>query len=76
MKFRYFEKDGDIKGAFGKLVRGMAAFERELKRSGEGFMWDDHLGYIVSDPIHLGSALDARVRIKLRHLSTVSFCAD
>ena len=34
-------------------------------------MWDDHLGYIVSDPIYLGTALDVRVRVKLHHLSTV-----
>ena len=56
---------------FDKLIRGIAAFERELKRSGEEFMWDDHLGYIVSDPIDLGTALDVRARIKLHHLHKV-----
>lgn len=60
-----------MQGVFDKLIRGIAAFERELKKSGEEFMWDDHLGYIVSDPIYLGTALDVRVRVKLHHLSTV-----
>lgn len=72
VQFRCFDKGGNLQGVFNKLVRGMAAFERELKKSGEEFMWDDHLGYIVSDPVHLGTALDVRVRVKLHHLSTVS----
>ena len=72
VQFRCFDKGGNLQGVFNKLVRGMAAFERELKKSGEEFMWDDHLGYLVSDPIHLGNALDVRVRVKLHHLSTVS----
>lgn len=72
VQFRCFDKGGNLQAVFNKLVRGMAAFERELKKSGEEFMWDDHLGYIVSDPIHLGTALDVRVRVKLHHLSTVS----
>jgi len=70
VQFRCFDKGGNLQGVFNKLVRGMAAFERELKKSGEEFMWDDHLGYIVSDPIHLGTALDVRVRVRLHHLST------
>ncbi|XP_078376997.1 creatine kinase M-type-like isoform X2 [Oculina patagonica] len=70
VQFRCFDKGGNLQGVFDKLVRGMAAFERELKKSGEEFMWDDHLGYIVSDPIYLGTALDVRVRVKLHHLST------
>ena len=72
LQFRCFDKGGNLQGVFDKLVRGMTAFERELKKSGEEFMWDDHLGYIVSDPIHLGTALDVRVRVKLHRLSTVS----
>ena len=71
MQFRCFDKGGNVQGVFDKLIRGIAAFERELKKSGEEFMWDDHLGYIVSDPIYLGTALDVRVRVKLHHLSTV-----
>ncbi|XP_015752195.1 PREDICTED: creatine kinase S-type, mitochondrial-like isoform X1 [Acropora digitifera] len=70
LQFRCFHKGGNVQAAFDKLIRGIAAFERELKRSGEEFMWDDHLGYIVSDPIHLGTALDVRVRVKLHHLAS------
>ncbi|PFX33857.1 creatine kinase B-type-like isoform X1 [Stylophora pistillata] len=72
LQFRCFDKGGNLQAVFDKLIRGMAAFERELKKSGEEFIWDDHLGYIVSDPIHLGTALDVRVRVKLHHLSTDS----
>lgn len=72
VQFRCFDKGGNLQNVFDKLVRGMAAFERELKKSGEEFIWDDHLGYIVSDPIYLGTALEVRVRVKLHHLSTVS----
>lgn len=71
VQFRCFDKGGNVQAVLDKLVRGIAAFERELKRSGEEFMWDDHLGYIVSDPIHLGTALDVKVRVKLHHLSSV-----
>ena len=72
LQFRCFDIGGNLQAVFDKLVRGLAAFERELKKSGEEFIWDDHLGYIVSDPIHLGTALEVRVRVKLHHLSTVS----
>lgn len=71
VQFRCFDKGGNVQAVFDKLIRGIAAFERELKRSGEEFMWDDHLGYIVSDPIHLGTALDVKARVKLHHLSSV-----
>lgn len=72
LQFRCFDIGGNLQAVFDKLVRGLAAFERELKKSGEEFIWDDHLGYIVSDPIHLGTALEVRVRVKLHHLSTDS----
>ena len=72
LQFRCFDIGGNLQAVFDKLVRGLAAFERELKKSGEEFIWDDHLGYIVSDPIHLGTALEVRVCVKLHHLSTVS----
>jgi len=47
--------------------------EEELNGNGEEFVWSNHLGYVVSDPINLGTALNVSVRVKLRRLSVVSF---
>lgn len=65
-------KDVNPVVTFRKLYRGLAMLEDELRRNGEEFVWNDHLGYIVSDPINLGTALDVSVKVRLRHLSMVS----
>lgn len=65
-------KESHLLAVFKKLYRGLALIEEELRRNGEEFIWSDHLGYIVSDPVNLGTALDVSVKVKLRRLSMVS----
>lgn len=69
-------KEAHLIPTFKKLYRGLALLENELKRNGEEFVWNDHLGYIVSDPVNLGTGLDIRVRVKLRRLCVVSYKLD
>ena len=59
---------GDLESVFGKYSNGMTSLERELERDGERFSLDKRLGYIVSDPKHLGTALKVTVRVRLPHL--------
>ena len=61
----------DLKAAFDKFSRGMASVERELNTLGESFVWHDRLGYIVSDPVHLGTALEVIVRVEVVRLMDV-----
>ena len=45
--------------------------EKSIKTGGYGFMWNEHLGYILTCPSNLGTGLRAGVHVKLPHLSKV-----
>ena len=40
-----------------------------MKKDGAEFMWNKHLGYILTCPSNLGTGLRAGVHIKIPHLS-------
>lgn len=42
-----------------------------MKKKGQEFMWNEHLGYILTCPSNLGTGLRAGVHIKLPLLSKV-----
>ena len=54
----------DIKEVFSRLCRAAAAIENIAQ-----FSFDEHLGYIMSCPTNLGTALRASVHIKLPRLA-------
>ena len=42
--------------------------ESLIKEQGHGFMWNEHLGYVLTCPSNLGTGLRAGVHIKLPKL--------
>lgn len=45
--------------------------EELIKKDKTEFMWNEHLGYVLTCPSNLGTGLRAGVHIKLPHLSKV-----
>lgn len=43
--------------------------ESLFKERGHEFMWNEHLGYVLTCPSNLGTGLRAGVHVKLPHLS-------
>lgn len=44
--------------------------EEIFKKHNHGFMWNEHLGYILTCPSNLGTGLRGGVHVKLPKLST------
>ncbi|CAM4727639.1 unnamed protein product [Leuciscus chuanchicus] len=56
------------------LASGMARHQEHLiedlfKNKGHSFMWNEHLGYVLTCPSNLGTGLRAGVHVKLPNLS-------
>lgn len=63
------EKDSNMKKIFERFCQGLKEVEKLIHEQGWKFMWNEHLGYILSCPSNLGTGLRARVHIKLPLLS-------
>ncbi|XP_032818370.1 creatine kinase B-type-like [Petromyzon marinus] len=63
------EKGGDMKSVFQRFCTGLTKIEDIFKQKGHPFMWNEHLGYVLTCPSNLGTGLRAGVHIKLPHLS-------
>lgn len=58
-----------MKRVFERFCRGLKGAESHIKGNGHGFMWNEHLGYILTCPSNLGTGLRAGVHVKLPNLS-------
>ncbi|XP_057295961.1 creatine kinase, flagellar-like [Hydractinia symbiolongicarpus] len=63
------EKGGDMKAVFNRFCTGLSLFEQSIKESNNEFMWNEHLGYILTCPSNLGTGIRAGVHVKLPLLS-------
>ncbi|XP_064152543.1 creatine kinase S-type, mitochondrial-like [Anguilla rostrata] len=63
------EKGGNMKRVFERFCRGLQEVERLIKERGWEFMWNEHLGYILTCPSNLGTGLRAGVHMRLPLLS-------
>uniref|UniRef100_A0A8C5S278 Creatine kinase S-type, mitochondrial n=1 Tax=Laticauda laticaudata TaxID=8630 RepID=A0A8C5S278_LATLA len=63
------EKGGNMKRVFERFCRGLIEVERLTKEQGWEFMWNEHLGFILTCPSNLGTGLRAGVHVKLPKLS-------
>ncbi|XP_061649126.1 creatine kinase, testis isozyme-like isoform X2 [Phyllopteryx taeniolatus] len=62
------QKGGNIKEVFTRFCTGLAEIEARFKEKGRVFMWNEHLGYILTCPSNLGTGLRAGVHVKLPNL--------
>lgn len=63
------QKDSNIREVFRRFCEGLQKFEGAMKANGNDFMWNEHLGYVLTCPSNLGTGLRAGVHIKIPHLS-------
>jgi len=63
------QKGGNIKEVFRRFCQGLTRFEEAMKAQGSDFMWNEHLGYVLTCPSNLGTGLRAGVHIKIPHLA-------
>ncbi|KAJ7376392.1 hypothetical protein OS493_034914 [Desmophyllum pertusum] len=63
------EKGGNMKGVFERFCTGLNKVEAAIKGKGYGFMWNEHLGYILTCPSNLGTGLRGGVHLKIPHVS-------
>lgn len=50
-------------------VLPLPQIEEIFKKAGHPFMWNEHLGYVLTCPSNLGTGLRGGVHVKLAHLS-------
>ncbi|XP_059109687.1 creatine kinase B-type-like [Peromyscus eremicus] len=62
------QKGGNMKEVFTGFCTGLTQIETIFKSKNYEFMWNPHLGYILTCPSNLGTGLRAGVHIKLPHL--------
>ncbi|XP_064633139.1 creatine kinase U-type, mitochondrial-like [Lineus longissimus] len=63
------EKGGNMRRVFDRFCNGLKNVEKNIQAAGWEFMWNEHLGYILTCPSNLGTGLRAGVHVKLPLLS-------
>ena len=69
MRVISMQKGGNMREVFTRFCDGLNKVETAIKSQGRGFMWNEHLGYILTCPSNLGTGLRGGVHAKLLHLS-------
>jgi creatine kinase len=64
------EKSGDIRKVFKRFCEGLIKVETLMKEHGNEYMWNEHLGYVLTCPSNLGTGLRAGVHVKIPHVSS------
>lgn len=64
------EKSGNMRSVFQRFCDGINKVEGLIKNDGYEFMWNEHLGYVLTCPSNLGTGLRGGVHVKLHKLST------
>jgi len=63
------EKGGNMKAVFDRFCKGINEVEKHIRNKGWEYMWNEHLGYVLTCPSNLGTGLRAGVHVKLPKLS-------
>jgi len=59
------EKGGNINKVFHRWCRGIGEVEKHMKAAGYEYMWNEHLGYVLTCPSNLGTGVRAGVHLKI-----------
>ncbi|KAK3747271.1 hypothetical protein QZH41_005463 [Actinostola sp. cb2023] len=63
------EKGGNMRAVFDRFCKGLNDVERLIKQKNHEYMWNQHLGYVLTCPSNLGTGLRAGVHVKLPNLA-------
>jgi len=58
----------DMYAVFERFCKAINAIEAELKKDGYEYMFNNHLGYVLTCPSNLGTGIRAGCHVKLKHL--------
>jgi len=70
------QKGGNINEVFHRWCKGIAEVEKHIKAAGYEYMWNDHLGFVLTCPSNLGTGVRAGVHIKIPHVSKHKLFGD
>ena len=62
------EKGGNMKEVFTRFCTGLNKVEELIKGVGCEYMWNEHLGYVLTCPSNLGTGLRGGVHVKIPHM--------
>ena len=62
------EKGGNMKSVFDRFCIGLNKVEKAIQSQGYEFMWNEHLGYILTCPSNLGTGIRAGQFLSSRNL--------
>jgi len=63
------ETGGNMAGVFKRFCDGINKVENLMKKDGHEFMWNEHLGYVLTCPSNLGTGLRGGVHVKLEKMA-------
>lgn len=63
------ELGGNINAVFRRFCDGINQVEKHMKDAGQEYMWNEHLGYVLTCPSNLGTGVRAGVHVKVPQLS-------
>lgn len=63
------QKGGNMKQVFTRWCDGLNQFEKTVQENGNEFMWNEHLGYILTCPSNLGTGVRCGVHLKIEKFS-------
>ncbi|XP_078487603.1 creatine kinase M-type-like [Ciona intestinalis] len=63
------EKGGNMRRVFTRFCEGLKKVEDTIAKRGHSFMWNEHLGYILTCPSNLGTGLRGGVHLKIPLMS-------
>nr|BAS02800.1 arginine kinase 1 [Tropiometra macrodiscus] len=63
------EKGGNMKAVFERFCKGLKEVEKHIQNEGKEFMWNEHLGFILTCPSNLGTGVRCSVHAKLPHMA-------
>merc|ERR1712136_98115 len=63
------EKGGNMRKVFARFCEGLKLVEDAIAKNGHEYMWNEHLGYVLTCPSNLGTGLRGGVHLKIPLLS-------
>lgn len=63
------QKGGNMKEVFTRFCDGLKKVETAIRKKGHEFMWNKHLGFVLTCPSNLGTGLRGGVHVKIPLLS-------
>ena len=63
------QKGGNMKEVFERFCTGLQKTEELMKKAGSEFMWNEHLGFVLTCPSNLGTGLRAGVHVKIPNMA-------